>query len=483
MIIVSSTRRSVRFAALVAACLLLPLAQGASLALANPPSAGRGGSFPSRTQSQAKASLEALITTALSANPELAAARSRLAAARQRPAQAHALPDPSLELVVRNVGFPESTIGSEMMSITGIGFTQALPAAGKRPLRRAVAEQGIDVAAARIESVRRRLIRDVATAFYELAFVTEAIRVVDETKRLLTDLEVTAESRYAVGDGIQQDVLKAQVEISVLLNRLIQLLQQRSSIETHINRLLGRSPSDTVGDPESETLPQLDLDLDALQRAAASFSAVLTVRSEQIEHQLATVELARKETKPDFVLGGSWIHRGALPDMWQLNLAITLPIRKQQRQNRAIEESLQELGARRHERADAGLAVAERVRDSYLQVNRSVQLIALFRDGIIPQALLSLESAMAGYSVGKVDFLTVLNNVITLLTYRLELERQTASAMASLAELEEHVGRTLGATPGSVWQDTQPPPAGEPAPPDASGSVAVNAISSNGENR
>ena len=398
-------------------------------------------------------SLTDLIVAALEASPELAAARARVAAAAQGPDQAGSLPDPVLGVSYRNVGFPGLTLGQEMMSMAGLTFTQAVPAKGKRPARTAAAARMIEVARARIEPIRRRLIHDVGVAFFELAFVTESLEIVQETKLLLETLETTAASRYAVGEGIQQDVLRAQVEISVLLNRLILLQQQRGTIETRIQRLLARSSPVELGAPDATELPAAPLDLATLLREADCFSAMLAVQHRMIEQQRATVDLTRLDQRPDLVLGGSWMNRGSLPSVWQLNVGITLPVRQSQRQDRAIEQALLELDARRQDHVSVGLSVSESVREAYLRVDRSLRLIALFRDAILPQSMLSLESAMAGYSVGKVDFLTVLNNVITLLTYRLELERETTSYMVALTDLEEHVGHSLGATPPSVWAE------------------------------
>lgn len=434
------------------------------------------GQIPGQIPAPAAVSLESLLAIAMKANPELLATRSRVLAAQQRPIQAHALADPTVGLSFRNVGFSDLTLGSEMMSTAGITLSQALPGAGKRPLRRDVAEQGIDIAMAQVDAVRGRVIRQIATAYYELAFTTEAIYVVEETKVLLENLELTAEALYSVGGGIQQDVLKAQVEISILLNRLIQLREQRDSIENRINRSVAQPASTDLPPPAPISLPAPDLDLAVLQREASRRSAVLVQRGEQIEQQEVAVNLARKEVKPDFLVSGSWLSRGALPDIWQLNLGITLPLRKEQRQNRAIEEAIEELSARRFDRANTGLAVAEIVRDAYLQVDRSIRLIALFRDGIIPQSLLSLESAMSGYSVGKVDFLTVLDNVVTLLTYRLELERETAEYMIALVTIEEHVAHSLGATPAAIWAAAPP----NPEQPGESGTQTVTATTIEG---
>jgi len=396
--------------------------------------------------------LATLIDELLRTNQELKAASTRVVAATSRPDRAESLPDPSLALVYRNVGFPEFTLGDEMMTMLGVRVTQALPASGKRPQRRLVAEQDVEMAAAMVESTRRRLIQEVATAYYELAYVHEAIDIVGQTRELLLDLEETAETRYAVGDGLQQDVLKGQVEISTLLNRIVQLDQQRASLEARINRLVGRKTGAPLGRPEALDLELNDIPIAAVLPEATRSSAILAARAQRIEQQHAAVELVRTDRRPDLMLSGAYMNRGGLPGLWELNIGFTLPIRKSGNQDLEIEENLQELDARRSEHVDAIQAVELVVHDSYLRTDRAIRLTRLYRDAIVPQALLSLESMMAGYGVGKVDFPAVLDSVVTLLTYRIELAREAASYAKAVVRIEEHLGRSLGATPSESWQ-------------------------------
>ncbi len=396
--------------------------------------------------------LEALLGELLRDNQELKAAGTRVLAANARPDRADSLPDPSLALVYRNVGFPEFTLGKEMMTQLGVRFTQAIPGKGKRSQRRALAESDIGVAEARVESIRRRLIQEVATTFYELDYVYESIDIVNQTRELLLDLEETAETRYAVGEGLQQDVLKGQVEISVLLNRLVQLDQMRASLEAMINRKLGRHPGMPLGRPVHSALELKDLQIEALMPEAARSSAALAARSQRIQQQQAAVDVVRTDRRPDILLSGGYMNRGGLPGIWELNVGFTLPVRKEGRQDLEIEEGEQELTARRVDHIDAVQAIELLVHDSYLRADRAIRLTRLYREAIIPQALLSLESAMAGYGVGSIDFLALLDNVVTLLTYRLELEREETNYATAIVRIEEHLGRSLGVTPTGAWQ-------------------------------
>jgi len=396
--------------------------------------------------------LEALLGELLRDNQELKAAGTRVLAASVRPDRAESLPDPSLALVYRNVGFPEFTLGEEMMTQLGVRFTQALPGKGKRSQRRALAERDIGVAEAQVESIRRRLIQQVATTYYELAYVYESIDIVHETRALLLDLEETAETRYAVGEGLQQDVLKGQVEISVLLNRLVQLDQQRASLEAVVNRMLGRQPGMPLGRPSHRTVQLDDLPIEALMPEATRSSAALAARSRRIQQQQAAVELVRTDRRPDILLSGGYMNRGGLPGIWEVNVGFTLPVRKDGRQDLEIEEGERELDARRVDHVDAVQAVELLVHDSYLRADRAVRLTRLYREAIIPQAVLSLESAIAAYGVGNIDFLALLDNVVTLLTYRLELEREETNYATAIVRIEEHLGRSLGVTPNEAWQ-------------------------------
>ena len=394
--------------------------------------------------------LEAVLERALQENPEILAALARVDAAAERPGQAHSLPDPIISGILRNVGFGGITIGDEMMSQAGIRFTQAMPYKGKRDLKATVAERGIDVSTSQLALIMRRVVREVAEAYFELRYLDEAIDIVEDTRDYLISLEQTAEARYAVGEGIQQDVLKAQVETSILLDRLVRLDQQRNSVETGLNRLLDRPVSADLGAPLEISVPDWNLTLQTLEADAVASSAILREKARRVGQRQATLEFARLDTKPDWILSGAWMSRGQLPDIWEVNVGITLPIYKGNKQERAIVEAEAEVRASRLDHRDSTGIVTAAVRDHYLRADRAARLQELYGGAIIPQATLSLESAAAGYEVGRVDFLTVLDNVVTLFTYQLEYYRQRADYMQALAGMEEHVGHSIGAIPASI---------------------------------
>jgi outer membrane protein TolC len=229
------------------------------------------------------------------------------------------------------------------------------------------------------------------------------------------------------------------------------LEQQRSSTETRLNRLLDRPVATPIAGAAQLPAPSWNLLLDGLQGEAMASSALLRERARQIDERRAALDIARSESKPDWILSGAWMNRGSLPDIWEVNVGITLPIYKDTKQDRAVAEAAAAVRASEHDLQDGSGIVAAAVRDQFLRAERAARLLQLYGEAIIPQATLSLESAAAGYEVGRVDFLTVIDNVVTLLTYQLEYYRQYADYMQALARIEEHVGRSLGATPAAVF--------------------------------
>ncbi len=460
----SKAHRTIRLISATALGALLSAAAVAQEATTPPrradnsaPRQAANGDLLQGSPTSATLSLEAILGVALQDNPEIRAMAARLEAAAERPSQVHSLADPVLTGIYRNVGFGSFSLGEEAMSVAGIRFTQPMPYKGKRDLKAATAERGVDVAASRVDLISRRVLREVADAYFELAYVHQAGEIVVDTRDYLINLEQTAEARYAVGEGIQQDVLKAQVETSVLLNRLIVLDQRRDTAETSLNRLLNRVVYASVDRPAGIATPAWDFNLEELQREAMASSAIVRQSARRVEQDRAALDFARSASKPDWILSGAWFNRGDLPDLWEVNVGITLPLYKGRKQDRGIVEAAATVRASELDGRDTSNIVAAVVRNQFLLAERAARLLQLYGDAIIPQATLSLESATAGYEVGNVDFLTVLDNVVTLLTYQLEHYRQNADYLQALARIEEHVGRSLGVTPAAVLNRIQTP--------------------------
>ena len=193
--------------------------------------------------------LDELVTEALDRNPEILAAGRKFDAATKRPSQVSTLPEPKFSFTNFGVGHPASALNGSDFAYLGIGVSQEFPLAGKAVSDEAMARKEADSERQMVLDAELRVISRLKQAYYDLSYSHKAIEIVEKNRDLLDKFTKIAEAKYRVGSGIQQDVLKAQVEISTLMQRLEMLGQQRGSLEAFINSLLNRPVSVELGKP------------------------------------------------------------------------------------------------------------------------------------------------------------------------------------------------------------------------------------------
>ena len=381
-----------------------------------------------------------LIDEALRNNPEILAAKERWRAAQARPSQARTLPDPEISFSQRNIGSDYTTLGKEDMSQAGGSFVQRIPFPGKLALRGEVAEKEAEREEATLETTRYNIRSRVKVAYYDLYFVYKSIETIEKEKDILEKFEKTAEARYAVGKGIQQDVLRAQVEISRLIDRLNVLYLKREGLNALINALLNRPPAASLGQPAEFTRAKFPYSLEHLNQLALQKAPQLEERKKLIEQNQVSVSLAKKEYYPDLSISGGFFSRGDLRDMWEVMVGVSIPLYFRTKQRYGVKEAISSLDAAEQSHQATKQALLARIKEFYISATTAQKLMALFRTGIIPQATLSLESAIAGYEVGKVDFLTLLDNLISLLNDELRYYEEIVNFEKAVAQLEEITG-------------------------------------------
>jgi len=260
----------------------------------------------------------------------------------------------------------------------------------------------------------------------------------------LQDFEQTANARYSVGQAAQQDVLRAQTEISRLLARLATLEQKRQSLHADINRLLNRLPNDPLAPPE-------EIDLTGLRHSTTELNSMLEQSSPLLRGQQRTVErggraiaLAKREYYPDFELSALGQRDTTMKmDGYQIMLNIKVPLYYATKQREGVHEAVASREAVFQDLQALHQELLARVKDNVAQAERAEQLVKLLRDAIIPQSRLTLASAQASYAVGKVDFLTLLNALLTLQENELEFHGEMAEHEKALARLEGLIGEAL----------------------------------------
>ena len=383
-------------------------------------------------------SLPTLIAELDQANPELRAARQRWEAAKAVVPQVQTLPDPTVKLGYQRMPMREPLQGA----MYGIG--QEIPFPGKLRLKGEVAQREADRIEQEYLAVRLRLVARLKEAYFDLHFIHDAIEIVERNKILLMQFEKTAKSRYAVGQAAQQDVFRAQVEISRVMDRLAVLDQQKESLHAAVNRLLNRPPAGPFGSPEEIQMTMVTLPLQQLNRRAEEFSPILQASAKGVERGEQAVALARREYYPDFDVSALGLHNDRINEHgFQVMLGIRLPLYYTTKQRQAVRQALAETTEARESLTNTRQDLLFRVKDDFVQAQRAERLVAILRDAIIPQATLALRASQSGYGVGKVDFLTLLNSLLTLQESELELHREMVAHEKALARLEEVTGGPL----------------------------------------
>ncbi|HEU4698674.1 MAG TPA: TolC family protein [Gemmatimonadales bacterium] len=408
---------------------------------------------PVRADAQGSASGQAGVLTlgtvyrqVQAANPRLAAAGAQARAAEARIAPARRPPDPQLQFGLMNRSLPGFGL-SEPLGMNQIQVMQMVPFPGKLGLAGRVASEQADAQRGRAADVAWDVRAQAAMAYYEIYQMDRSLVVARETLRLLRDLAETARTMYAVGEGRQADVLRAQVELARMEEEITRMEVERVSAAARLNALLGRGAEMPVATPVLPAFPATLPPLDSLVREAEAQRPMVKAGEAEVRAADAGVRLARREIWPDFEVGVQYGQRpmeGGMTDrMLSLMVGVNVPIFAGSRQlaMRREAEAMREMAAADLEamRADT----RGRVASLYAAVQRSQRLAALYRKTVLPQSEATVASALAAYRVGSVDFMTLLDNQMTVNQYRQALYTLEAEEGRALAELEMLLGREL----------------------------------------
>ncbi len=391
-------------------------------------------------------SLRVLIEEALAQNPEIIAMRRNFDMMRARVPQAKALPEPTLSYgyMGNAVPLPPFDIQKgDPSSSRAFSVSQEIPFPGKLATKGKMANVAAEAEWWAYEQTQLNVVAEVKDAYFDLYFIRKSIETVTKNKELLEKFAKIAEASFAVGKGIQQDVLKAQVEISKLIDQLTVLEQRQQTAEARLNSLLFREPETPVGAPEEIKPRDFIYRLAELNELALTNFPTLKAQRRKIDREQYGVELAKKDFYPDFSVSLTYLNRPGMPDMYGVNVGVKIPVYFWQKQRPAVAEATASAAVEKQRLDNTTTLLFFRLKDRYLAATTAQRLVKLYGTTIIPQSSLALESAIAGYEVGKVDFLTLLDNLVTLLNYELSYYEQLANVEKAIAALEPLVGTTL----------------------------------------
>lgn len=395
-----------------------------------------------------KHTLAGFIEEAIISNPSLSEARNKIHLYKQIPDQRSSWKDPMLTLGLVNMPVDTFSFRDEAATQKRVQLTQEIPYPGKMNLEKQAAEKDVSIAQWNLKEIELKIIRQVKESFYELCFINLTIETTEQNKILLKQFVTIAETKYSVGKGIQLDVIKAQVELSKIMDELIELRQLQANETAKLNILMNRLPQEPLSIPHGLSKTDFNFDIQTLQELAQKNRPFLQGIQSTISKFRLTKQLAEKEYYPNFRVTVRYSQRQdslteERPDFVTGFIGVNIPIWFASKQSKKVAEENYRI-----ETAKETYNVAKNdiflktklIMDKEAKGRKSLRLI---KNGIIPQARHSLESALAAYSVDKVDFLTLIDNQVTLLKWEIKHHRELTDYEQNLAALEHVVGQTL----------------------------------------
>jgi len=389
--------------------------------------------------------LQELVQEVERSNPEIAASLHAWKAATNVPKQASALPETQISLQQFSVGSPRPFAGysNSNFAYIGIGASQDLPFPGKRSLRGKVAEFEASSFLADSEAVRRRAVESLKLAYFQLAYLQQTLGILERNDQLLNQVQQVVESRYRVGQGNQQDVLKAQIQHTKILQEIAHHHQEVGQLEAQLKQILNRPQTspDIVAEPLTPT-SLLYTDAQLLQRVQDQNPDIRS-RQQMVQGQEARVDLAHKDFRPDFMV--EYMYERTDPTQYRAYYMATFGIRlpNRGRQKAELAEAEQNRERVKQELQGEVQRVSSEVEQQYVMVRSSEERLNIYKGGLIPQSDANFRAGMAAYQANREDFETLLGNFLDVLNLDLEYRQELAEHESALARLERLTGVTL----------------------------------------
>lgn len=393
--------------------------------------------------------LDQVYTLLQASNPRLRAARNIANAADARISRAGTLPDPQFQFGFTNLKFPELSDDMAMSMAPAIQLGQRFPFPGKLSSAERIASLGAETLDAQVDALWWDIRAGAAGHFFDLYAIDGQTASTGSTLRLVEDFGSVARAMYSAGTGRQSDVLRATVEAARLSGELARLTARRRGTAARLNALLDRQANTFVPMPVLPPRPDSSIDTDVLRLQADSTSPRLSASKTSLRQADEALVLARRQIWPDLTVGLQYGQRdrgNGIERMAGVMLGVTLPIFASRRQLPMRTEAIASIDAASARlsavQADVGAALETAAAD----VRQSNTLIELYENEILPQARANVQSALASYRVGKVDFPTLIDAQIALLRFEGDLFRFEADLGRAWSKLEGATGRELPST-------------------------------------
>jgi cobalt-zinc-cadmium efflux system outer membrane protein len=378
--------------------------------------------------------VEELVALALRRAPSIAATAARAAAAQEMVSPAGALPDPSLEIMLQDEGFPDWTVGEMPMSMIGPQLSQGIPFPGKRGARRAAAREEAQVRERESEAMRRDVAREVREIYGRLYALDREAATLDAGRELLGLLSETVIARQSVGEADQEAVFKSRLARSRLEERSRDLAAERAMALASLNRLLDRAGDAPLGIVAS--LPHAAIPAVAWDSLAVRGSSQVMVRAAGVTAAEARLHAAKLDARPDFMAGAGIGFRGGLDPVVNFRLGMEIPLWSGSKQRPLTRAARAELEASRQELRGAEAEARSAAASVLADLARTEEQITRYEESLVPQTSLAFDAARSAYLGGRGDFSTVVEDLNLWIEARAGHARREADRFVALARLD-----------------------------------------------
>ncbi len=380
--------------------------------------------------------LDDLVNEALRNNTEIQAFGSRIEGARQRIPQARSLPDPMLMFGYQNEGFDRYTYGEEQGAQWMFGATQQFLFPGKRALKGEMAKLDAESQEAMLEFLKLRTVSRVRELYLDLFMAYKNIDLLKGREELFVRIEDLTLARYSAGKAMQQEVLMAQTEKYMLLEKEVMFKQKIDSLEAMLRATIGREGGTSLGRPGDPSYQPLIFNTEEAVQMAINHSPEIKSRNKMIEAANTKVKMAQKEFFPDFSINAIYYNRsGDFKDMWSLTSTINIPLFFTSKQKPALLEAKAGLAQAKQELEAAKLMITAAIRDNMSMIKSADKLMDLYKNGLIPKNTQDVELALSGYATGRTEAIVVISRLKTLLEYETQYWTQFTEREKALARL------------------------------------------------
>jgi len=398
----------------------------------------------------AQTTLDSLITQAIKVSPKIKMLQAKLHASEDVVPQVSNLPDPMLTLGLMNLPTNSFSFTQEAMTGKVIGLSQKIPFPGKLSTMGKVSQKNADIVKQELIDAKNEIKKNVASAYYELSFVRKAIKLENESSKLLKSIADVVRTKYSVSAASQQNLLKVELEITKVNDKLDELADKESSQLAVLNSYLLKPSDFPVNINEDYNIKFLSLTqgkLDSLAKANRPFLKGINIAEEKAALQKS---LADYDYYPNFNVGVQYTQRDRiaktntdLHDLVSFMVGISLPLNYGGKVSAKVEEtqSMEELYKQQYNSSlqmlNAGFGTA------VSKLNTLKKRIELINNGLLPQAEQTLKAALSSYQVGKIDFINVIDAENTLYKIQTSIYRLKTNYLKEVASLEFLTGSKL----------------------------------------